>query len=139
MRAARNVRTVLCTVAERGDNPPQRRAAPVSPPAVRDVIRPRLRQIRNSRKKSLRVVAELTKISKSTRSCIEHGEIALNSRAEIVALANVLQIVPSDAARVISRAAACTCHLRSAPALERQGCRKAAVRSPRQVAAPLAG
>jgi transcriptional regulator with XRE-family HTH domain len=56
----------------------------------------RLRQIRNSRKKSLRVVAGLAGISKSKLSCIERGEIALDSRSEIVALANALRIAPSE-------------------------------------------
>ena len=56
----------------------------------------RLRQIRNSRKKSLRVIAGLAGISKSKLSCIERGEIALDSRSEIVALANALRIAPSE-------------------------------------------
>jgi transcriptional regulator with XRE-family HTH domain len=56
----------------------------------------RLRQIRNSRKKSLRVIAGLAGISKSKLSLIERGEIALDSRAEIVALANALRIAPSE-------------------------------------------
>ncbi|MBV9728605.1 MAG: helix-turn-helix domain-containing protein [Pseudonocardiales bacterium] len=56
----------------------------------------RLRQIRNSRKKSLWVVAGLAGISKSKLSRIERGEIALDSRSEIVALANALRIAPSE-------------------------------------------
>ncbi|MGH3770656.1 MAG: helix-turn-helix domain-containing protein, partial [Pseudonocardiaceae bacterium] len=56
----------------------------------------RLRQIRNSRKKSLRVVAGLAGISKSRLSEIERGESALESISEIVALADVLQIAPSE-------------------------------------------
>ncbi len=56
----------------------------------------RLRQIRNSRKKSLRVVSGLAGISKSKLSLIERGEIALDSRSEIVALANALRIAPSE-------------------------------------------
>ena len=60
------------------------------------MIGARLRRIRNSRKKSLRVVAGLAGISKSKLSCIERGEIALDSRSDIVALANVLRIAPSE-------------------------------------------
>jgi transcriptional regulator with XRE-family HTH domain len=53
----------------------------------------RLRRIRNSRKKGLRVTAGL---GKSKLSCIERGEIALDSISDIVALANALQISPSE-------------------------------------------
>ncbi|MGH3842424.1 MAG: helix-turn-helix domain-containing protein [Pseudonocardiaceae bacterium] len=56
----------------------------------------RLRQIRNSRKKSLRVIAGLAGISKAHLSRIERGERALDRRSEIVALANALQISPSE-------------------------------------------
>lgn len=56
----------------------------------------RLRQIRNARDKSLRVVAGLAGMSKSHLSQIERGEVALDSLSEIVALAEVLQIAPSD-------------------------------------------
>jgi transcriptional regulator with XRE-family HTH domain len=56
----------------------------------------RVRQVRHTRAKSLRVVAGLAGISKSHLSRIERGERALDSRAEIVALANALQIAPSD-------------------------------------------
>jgi transcriptional regulator with XRE-family HTH domain len=56
----------------------------------------RLRQIRNSRKKGLRVVAGLSGISKSKLSQIERGERALDSRSDIVALANALQVAPSE-------------------------------------------
>jgi transcriptional regulator with XRE-family HTH domain len=56
----------------------------------------RLRQIRKSRRKSLVVIAGLAGISKSKLSCIERGEIALDSRSEIVALANALRIAPSE-------------------------------------------
>jgi transcriptional regulator with XRE-family HTH domain len=55
-----------------------------------------LRLIRNSRKKGLRVIAGLAGMSKSKLSRIERGEIALDSRSEIVALANALQIAPSE-------------------------------------------
>jgi transcriptional regulator with XRE-family HTH domain len=56
----------------------------------------RLRQIRNSRKKGLRVIAGLAGMSKSKLSLIERGEIALDSISEIVALANALGIAPSE-------------------------------------------
>ena len=56
----------------------------------------RLRLIRSSRKKGLRVIAGLAGMSKSKLSCIERGEIALDSISEIVALANALQISPSE-------------------------------------------
>jgi len=56
----------------------------------------RLRQIRRARRKSLRVIAGLAGIGKSTLSQIERGERALDSRSETVALANALQISPSE-------------------------------------------
>ena len=56
----------------------------------------RLRQVRNSREKSLRVVAGLAGISKSRLSQLERGERALDSRSETVALANALQVAPSE-------------------------------------------
>ncbi|MBV9729762.1 MAG: helix-turn-helix transcriptional regulator [Pseudonocardiales bacterium] len=55
----------------------------------------RVRQIRYSRRKSLRVVAGLAGISKSTLSEIERGERA-PSLKQIVALANALEIAPSE-------------------------------------------
>ena len=60
----------------------------------------RLRQIRNYRRKSLRVIAGLAGMSKSKLSQIERGEIALDSRSDIVALANALQISPSELLRL---------------------------------------
>jgi transcriptional regulator with XRE-family HTH domain len=60
----------------------------------------RLRQIRNSRKKGLRVIAGLAGISKSKLSQIERGERALDSRSDIVALANALQVAPSELTRL---------------------------------------
>jgi transcriptional regulator with XRE-family HTH domain len=60
----------------------------------------RLRQLRNYRRKSLRVIADLAKMSKSKLSLIERGEIALDSRSDIVALANALQISPSELLRL---------------------------------------
>ncbi|MDQ3761567.1 MAG: helix-turn-helix domain-containing protein [Actinomycetota bacterium] len=56
----------------------------------------RLRQIRYARGKSLRVVADLAGMSKSHLSELERGERALDRRSEIVALANVLQVAPSE-------------------------------------------
>ena len=60
----------------------------------------RLCQIRNSRRKSLRVVAGLSGMSKSRLSQIERGEVALDSLSEIVALADALQIAPSELIRL---------------------------------------
>jgi transcriptional regulator with XRE-family HTH domain len=60
----------------------------------------RLRLIRDARKKSLRVVAELAGMSKSKLSQIERGEIALDSISDIVALANALGIAPSELIRL---------------------------------------
>jgi transcriptional regulator with XRE-family HTH domain len=60
----------------------------------------RLRLIRNSRRKSLRVVAGLAGMSKSRLSEIERGESTLDSISEIVALANVLGIAPSELMRL---------------------------------------
>ncbi len=59
----------------------------------------RLRRIRKSRDKSLAVVAGLSGISESTLSRIENGLRALDSRSETVALANALQIAPSELTR----------------------------------------
>ncbi|MGH3765222.1 MAG: helix-turn-helix domain-containing protein [Pseudonocardiaceae bacterium] len=60
----------------------------------------RLRQIRNARKKSLRVVAGLAGMSKSRLSQIERGESALDRRSEILALADALQVAPSELVRL---------------------------------------
>jgi transcriptional regulator with XRE-family HTH domain len=56
----------------------------------------RLRQIRQARRKSLRVVAGLAGMSKSRLSQIERGECALDRRSEILALADALQVAPSE-------------------------------------------
>jgi transcriptional regulator with XRE-family HTH domain len=56
----------------------------------------RVRQIRHTRGQSLRVISGLAGISKSHLSRIERGERALDSRSEIVSLANALQIAPSE-------------------------------------------
>ncbi len=55
----------------------------------------RLRRIRRARDKSLRVVAGLAGMSKSHLDRIEHGESAV-TLSEIVALANVLEVAPSE-------------------------------------------
>jgi hypothetical protein len=60
----------------------------------------RLRRIRHARRKSLRVIAGLSGISEATLSRIENGLRALDSRSEIVALANALQIAPSELTRI---------------------------------------
>ncbi|MGH3962517.1 MAG: helix-turn-helix domain-containing protein [Pseudonocardiaceae bacterium] len=60
----------------------------------------RVRQIRYARDKSLRVVADLAGLSKSHLSRIERGERALDRRSEIVALADALQIAPSELTRL---------------------------------------
>jgi transcriptional regulator with XRE-family HTH domain len=60
----------------------------------------RLRRIRRARRKSLRVVAGLAGISKSHLDRIERGERALDNISEIVALANALQIAPSEVMRL---------------------------------------
>lgn len=56
----------------------------------------RLRQIRYRPDKSLRVVAGLAGMSKSHLSELERGESALDRQSEIVALANALQVAPSE-------------------------------------------
>ena len=56
----------------------------------------RLREVRFARGKSLRVVAGLAGISPSYLSRLESGERALDRRSLIVALANALQIAPSE-------------------------------------------
>jgi transcriptional regulator with XRE-family HTH domain len=60
----------------------------------------RLRRIRKARDKSLRVIAGLAGMSKSKLDRIERGEVALDKLSEIVALANALQIAPSDLRRL---------------------------------------
>ncbi|MGH3672739.1 MAG: helix-turn-helix domain-containing protein [Pseudonocardiaceae bacterium] len=56
----------------------------------------RLWQIRQARRKSLRVVAGLAGISAATLSRIENGERPLDSLTLILALADALQISPSE-------------------------------------------
>ncbi len=59
----------------------------------------RVRQIRDARGKSLRVIAELAGMSHAHLWRIEHGERALNL-SEIAALAKALDIGPSDLVRL---------------------------------------
>jgi transcriptional regulator with XRE-family HTH domain len=56
----------------------------------------RVRQLRKARRKPLQVVAGLAGMSKSKLDRIERGEVALDRLSDIVALANALQIAPSD-------------------------------------------
>ncbi|MGH3845308.1 MAG: helix-turn-helix domain-containing protein [Pseudonocardiaceae bacterium] len=56
----------------------------------------RVRQIRYAREKSLRMVAGLAGLSTTKLRRIETGQRALDSRSEIVALANALQVAPSE-------------------------------------------
>jgi len=56
----------------------------------------RLKHIRQSRKKSLRTIAGLAGISAGHLSRIENGERALDRRSVVVALANALQVSPSE-------------------------------------------
>ncbi len=56
----------------------------------------RLRQIRQARRKSLRVVAGLAGISSSHLHRIETGVRPLDSLTVILALADALQVAPSD-------------------------------------------
>jgi transcriptional regulator with XRE-family HTH domain len=55
----------------------------------------RLHRIRNARNKSLQTIAGLAGMSTSTLHRIEHGQRAL-SLSEIIALANALEIAPSE-------------------------------------------
>ncbi|MGH3922013.1 MAG: helix-turn-helix domain-containing protein [Gammaproteobacteria bacterium] len=56
----------------------------------------RLRRIRRSRGKSQAVIAGLAGISTSHLSRLESGERALDRRSLIVAVANALQVAPSE-------------------------------------------
>jgi transcriptional regulator with XRE-family HTH domain len=56
----------------------------------------RVRQIRHTQGKSLRVIAELAGMSASHLHRIETGQRALDSRAQTVALAKALQVAPSE-------------------------------------------
>jgi transcriptional regulator with XRE-family HTH domain len=56
----------------------------------------RLRQIRNARGKSLKVIAGLAGISQSHLSNIEHGRRALDRRSLVSRLADALEVAPTD-------------------------------------------
>jgi transcriptional regulator with XRE-family HTH domain len=56
----------------------------------------RLRQIRHFRRKSLRVIAGLAGISPSYLSRLESRQRALDRRSLIVALANALEVAPTE-------------------------------------------
>lgn len=56
----------------------------------------RLRQIRHARKKSLRAISGLAGISTSYLSRLESGNRALDRRSLVVALANALEVAPSE-------------------------------------------
>ncbi len=56
----------------------------------------RVRQIRYARRKSLRVIAGLAGMSTNMLYRIEKGQRALDSRSETAALANALQVAPSE-------------------------------------------
>ncbi|MGH3793010.1 MAG: helix-turn-helix domain-containing protein [Pseudonocardiaceae bacterium] len=60
----------------------------------------RLRQTRKRRDKPLVVIAGLAGMSKSKLDRIERGEIALDKLSDIVALANALEMAPSDLMRL---------------------------------------
>ncbi|MGH3795318.1 MAG: helix-turn-helix domain-containing protein [Pseudonocardiaceae bacterium] len=60
----------------------------------------RVRQLRDARGKSLRVLAGLAKMSYTHLWRIERGEVALDSLSQIVALAEALEIAPSDLMRL---------------------------------------
>ncbi|MGH3917425.1 MAG: helix-turn-helix domain-containing protein [Pseudonocardiaceae bacterium] len=60
----------------------------------------RLWQIRKDRGKSLRVIGGLAGLSASSLSRIENGLRPLDSRSEVVALANALGVAPSELTRV---------------------------------------
>jgi transcriptional regulator with XRE-family HTH domain len=60
----------------------------------------RVRMIREARGKSLRVIAGLAGMSTTQLWRIEHGKYALDGLSEIVALANALQIAPSELVRL---------------------------------------
>jgi len=64
------------------------------------IIGRRLREIRQARRKSLRVVAGLAGISAAHLSRLETGERALDRGSLIVALANALEIAPSELTRL---------------------------------------
>ncbi|MGH3975805.1 MAG: helix-turn-helix domain-containing protein, partial [Pseudonocardiaceae bacterium] len=83
---------------------PRRRLKPVNQAATTNAdetrtIGQRIRRIRKARDKSLRVIAGLAGMSKSTLHSIEHGQRDL-TLSEIVALASALEIAPSKLIRL---------------------------------------
>ncbi|MGH3832367.1 MAG: helix-turn-helix domain-containing protein [Pseudonocardiaceae bacterium] len=89
---------------------PRRRLKPVNQAAATDAddtrtIGQRIRRIRNARDRSLRVIAGLAGMSKSTLHSIEHGQRDV-TLSEIVALAKALEIAPSKLIRLPSLAPA---------------------------------
>lgn len=98
------IRPVARRLHPRRGTPPQdhsrrlrRRLTPVNQDAAVDARRTvglRIHRIRKSQDKSLRVIAELAGIGKSTLHRIEHGQRDL-TLSEIVALASALEIHPS--------------------------------------------
>jgi transcriptional regulator with XRE-family HTH domain len=83
----------------------------------------RLRQSRDSRRKSLRVVAGLAGMLKSHLSEIERGGCVLDRISEVVALAGALQIAPSELMR-LSMPAPANGHADSTMRVWRNGCRR---------------
>jgi DNA-binding Xre family transcriptional regulator len=80
----------------------RRRLNPVNHAAAMDAddtIGRRIRGIRTTRDKSLRVIAGLAGMSKTTLNRIEHGQRDV-TLSEIVALANALEIAPSKLIRL---------------------------------------
>lgn len=73
--------------------------AGVDPEDTRTIGR-RLREVRYARRKSLAVIAGRAGISPSYLSRLESGERALDRRSLIVALANALEIAPSELMRL---------------------------------------
>ncbi|HEU0086114.1 MAG TPA: helix-turn-helix transcriptional regulator [Pseudonocardiaceae bacterium] len=59
-----------------------------------------VRRIRKARGKSRRVLAELAGMSRTTLQRIESGQRTLEKHSEIIALANALQITPSELTRL---------------------------------------
>ena len=83
---------------------PRRRLNPVNHAAAMDAddtrtIGRHIRRIRHARDKSLRVIAGLAGMNKSTLHRIEHGQRDV-TLSEIVALANALEITPSTLIRL---------------------------------------
>ncbi|MGH3901658.1 MAG: helix-turn-helix domain-containing protein [Pseudonocardiaceae bacterium] len=108
----------------RRDSPmPRRRLNPVNHAAAMDAddtrtIGRHIRRIRHARDKSLRVIAGLAGMNKSTLHRIEHGQRDV-TLSEIVALASALEIAPSKLIRlpILAPANGPTAAMRAAQAL----------------------